>query len=238
MLSADRVRVDPGAAGTAAGRAGAVSVAVGREAVTGTESAGSRAQPKARRTRNDGASRLSATLLVRDPSVTFRPGLPGPGEVNGFDSRAWHLRGDRRTQDATRRRRVVTPSTRVGLGYVFLRREPGATCRRPSLRRRDRAALLSPARRVATAPRPGRSLMPASPSLHFSLSFYCNAVSARICCTLLGRPSSAYFEYACGDLGRKALQLQTSTAFRDEAGEKCRLVWGGGIALAGDDDDR
>ena len=60
---------------------------------------------------------------------------------------------------------------------------------------------------------------PDRPSLSFSPILYCNAVSARICCTLLGRPSSAYFEYACGDLGRKALQLQTSTAFRDEAGE-------------------
>ena len=61
-------------------------------------------------------------------------------------------------------------------------------------------------------------------SLPFSPVLYCNAVSARICCTLLGRPSSAYFEYACGDLGRKALQLQTATAFRDEAGEKGRLA--------------
>ena len=31
------------------------------------------------------------------------------------------------------------------------------------------------------------------------------------------------FEYACGDLGRKAQDLQTSKAFRYGAGEKVRL---------------
>ena len=50
---------------------------------------------------------------------------------------------------------------------------------------------------------------------------------------LFGRPSflelrpagwaRINFEYACGGLGRKALHLQTATAFRYEDGEKSRL---------------